>query len=124
MASDEASVPDAAASFADDVFLGLQRSVDARDKRVIPAGQDHHVQFMEFMADPLATIAGIYDHLGLDLTGETQRRMRAFLDAHPGDGSGAGTRYRFADTGLDAGELRERARPYQERFGVESEPVR
>lgn len=124
MASDEASVPDAAASFADDVFLGLQRSVDARDKRVIPVGQDHHVQFVEFMADPLATIARIYDHLGLDLTGETQRRMRAFLDSHPGDGGGGGTRYRFADTGLDAGELRERARPYQERFGVESEPVR
>ena len=50
--------------------------------------------------------------------------MQEFLAAHPGDGGGGGSRYRFADTGLDADELRERARPYQERFGVPSEPVR
>ena len=48
--------------------------------------------------------------------------MRAFLAGNPGDGGG--DRYRFADTGLDAGALRQRSRPYQERFGVESEPVR
>ena len=124
MASDESSVPDAAASFTDDVFLGLQRSIDARDEQVIPPGQDHHVQFVEFVADPFATIARIYDDVGLELSDTTEQRMRAFLDTHPGDGGGSGTRYRFADTGLDVGELRERAKPYQERFGVESESVR
>ena len=50
--------------------------------------------------------------------------MRDFLAANPGDGGGGGTRYTFADTGLDADALRERARPYQERFDVLSEPVR
>jgi len=124
MASDETSVPDAAASFTDDIFLGLQRSIDARDEHVIPAAQDFHVHFSQLVSDPFAIIGRIYDHLGLELTGETEARMRAFLDANPGDGGGAGSRYRFADTGLDAGELRERARPYQNRFGVESEPVR
>jgi hypothetical protein len=49
--------------------------------------------------------------------------MRAFLASHPGDGGGGGARYRWADTGLDAGALRERAAPYQERYGVVSEPV-
>jgi hypothetical protein len=49
--------------------------------------------------------------------------MRAFLATHPGDGGGAGTRYRWADTGLDAEACRERATPYQERYGVASEPV-
>ena len=49
--------------------------------------------------------------------------MRAFLDAHPGDGGGGGARYKFENTGLDAEELRSRAEPYQERFGVRSEPV-
>ena len=57
------------------------------------------------------------------LTVEAETRMRKFLAEHPGDGGGGGVRYRWADTGLDADELRERARPYQERFGVESEPV-
>jgi hypothetical protein len=49
--------------------------------------------------------------------------MREFLAAHPGDGGGAGERYRFSDTGLDAAELRDRAKVYQERFSVASEPV-
>jgi hypothetical protein len=31
--------------------------------------------------------------------------------------------YTFAETGLDAGELRERARRYQEYFDVPSEPL-
>jgi len=48
--------------------------------------------------------------------------MRAFLADNPGDGGG--DRYRFADTGLDADVLRERAARYQDRFGVVSEPVR
>ena len=51
------------------------------------------------------------------------RGWRAFLAANPGDGGGGGTRYRFADTGLDAEALRLRCAPYQERFGVASEPV-
>jgi hypothetical protein len=48
--------------------------------------------------------------------------MREHLSAHPGDGGGS--RYTWADTGLDAAELRERVRTYQERFGVPSEPLR
>ena len=47
--------------------------------------------------------------------------MRAFLAAHPGDQAGSLKRYSFADTGLDEAELRERARPYQEFFDVETE---
>lgn len=124
MASDQTSVPDAAASYTDNLFLGLERLIGADEKHLVPAGQDVHVQFTEFLTDPLSAIGQIYDELGLELTNSTEQAMRAFLDAHPGDGGGGGTRYRFADTGLDADELRERSRPYQERFGVASEPVR
>ena len=75
------------------------------------------------MADQLMTIERIYHELGRPFTGETADRMRSFLATHPGDGGGAGTRYRFADTGLDAAELRDRSVRYQERFGVLSEPI-
>ena len=75
------------------------------------------------MADPFATIGAVYDQLGVDLTAEAERRMRAFLATHPGDGGGGGSRYTFADTGLDADELRERGRDYQEFFEVPSEPI-
>jgi hypothetical protein len=50
--------------------------------------------------------------------------MRAFLAANPGDGGGGGSRYHFADTGLDADELRPRVAAYQERFGVATEALR
>jgi hypothetical protein len=48
--------------------------------------------------------------------------MREHLSAHPGDGGG--NRYTWADTGLDAAELREKVRAYQERFDVPSEVLR
>jgi hypothetical protein len=49
--------------------------------------------------------------------------MRAFLAAHPGDGGGSGSRYTFADTGLDEVTLRKRAADYQAYFGVVSEAL-
>ena len=77
-------------------------------------------QFASFMADPLSTIATIYERLGLELTAEAESRMRAFLDEHPQDAHG-GHRYTWAATGLDEGEVRERTRAYQEHFDVPSE---
>ena len=101
MASDHADITRAAGQYAEDILLGLD----------------------EFLADPFATIAAVYDALALPFGAEAERRMRSFLDTHPGDGGGAGNRYSFADTGLDADALRERGRAYQEYFGVLDEPV-
>ena len=124
MASDDTSIAEAAGTYADDIFCGLDRGMDARDRGVIADSQIVDVHFAEFVADPLSSIGRLYDAMGRQLTAETERRMRSFLEDHPGDGGGGGTRYRFADTGLDAGELRERATRYQRRFDVESEPLR
>ena len=124
MASDETSIPEAAAEYAEDIFLGLERGMDARDRGVFPPEQLVDVHFARFVADPLATVAEVYARLGRELTGEAADRMRAFLAEHPGDGGGGGSRYRFTDTGLDPDALRERAVAYQERHGVASEPIR
>jgi hypothetical protein len=75
------------------------------------------------VADPLAVIGTIYDALGRELSAETEAAMGDFLAAHPGDGGGGGTRYRFADTGLDAEALRDRAAAYQAFYDVASEPI-
>ncbi len=80
------------------------------------------VQFAEFVSDPFLAIHQLYEALCRELTSATEERMRTFLASNPGDGGGG--RYRFADTGLDADVLRKRSMPYQERFGVASEPVR
>ena len=123
MASDSPSLPAAARQYRDDIIEGLDRSLAARRSGVLPPAQVVDVHFAAFVADPMATIAALYDRLGLDLTPDTEARMRTFLAEHPGDGGGGGTRYRWADTGLDAAELRERFRDYQEQFDVASEPV-
>jgi hypothetical protein len=124
MASDEASLPEVAAGYVDDIFTGLDRGMTARDDGTLPADQVIDVQFADFIADPLEAIGRIYDQLGLPLTSEAEASMRAFLVAHPGDGGGGGSRYSFAATGLDAEALRERAAAYQSRFAVPSEPIR
>ncbi|HUY65639.1 MAG TPA: sulfotransferase [Acidimicrobiales bacterium] len=123
MASDSPSVARAAAQYSDDIFVGLERSMAARVDGTLPAGQVIDVQFGDFMADPFRTIGHIYDQLGTEFSAETEARMREFLAGHPGDGGGGGSRYSFADTGLDPGELRERALEYQRFFDVASEDI-
>lgn len=124
MASDAPDIVDVAAHWSDLIFEGLDRGMAARERQVFPPAQFVDVHFQDFVGDPLATVERLYAALGRELIGATADRMRAFLAEHPGDGGGAGTRYRWADTALDAGSLRERAAPYQDRFGVASEPVR
>jgi hypothetical protein len=122
LASSDTPVPEASAEFADYIIEGLDRSLEARLDGTVPAEQVVDTQFASFMADPLATIATIYDRLGLELTAEAEGRMRSFLAAHPQDEHG-GHRYTFAATGLDEGELRERTKAYQDHFEVPSEPL-
>jgi hypothetical protein len=81
------------------------------------------IRFQDSRADMVAAVASIYEQIGLELTEDTEARMRAFLVDHPGDGAGGLNRYSCADTGLDEAALRERARDYQEYFDVESEPI-
>jgi Sulfotransferase family len=123
MASDHSSVARAAEQYSEDILLGLERSIEARRDGTLPPGQVIDVQFHEFMADPFATITAVYAALDLEYTAEAEARMRAFLATHPGDGGGAGSRYTFAETGLDPTSLRERSRAYQEYFDVPSEAI-
>ena len=88
--------------------------------RVVNNDRVVDVQFRAFVADPLSTVRTVYQRFGLELSPAVEARMQAFLAANPQEKHG-GHRYAFADTGLDAGELRERARRYQEYFDVPSE---
>jgi hypothetical protein len=123
LATDEPSLPEIASEWADYILEGLDRSVTAREEGVVPSGRVVDVHFAAFMADPFATIRDIYQRLSLKLTWEAEQRMRAFLAANPSEKHG-GHHYTFADTGLHAGEIRARARRYQDYFGVPSEDTR
>jgi hypothetical protein len=122
LASDDTSIPGAAAEFADYIIDGLDRSVTAREDGTVRADRVVDVQFDEFMANPFATIRRIYEMLGYELSETTEARMRSFLAEHPRDKYGR-HHYTFAATELDEGELRERLRRYQDYFGVASEAL-
>jgi hypothetical protein len=122
LASDEVSLVDAAQGWVEDVAVGLDRAVTARRDGTIPADQAVDVFFGDLLRDPMAVVNSIYERLGIELTNEAEKRMRTFLADHPQEKYGGHT-YTFADTGLDAGALRERMRPYQEFFDVPDEKL-
>jgi hypothetical protein len=122
LGSDASTVERAADDFAENILLGLDRSVDVREDGTVPTDHVVDVQFRSFMQDPFATIHEIYEKLGLELAPEAEQRMRDFFAANPRDKHGTHT-YTFAETGLDEGEWRERARRYQEYFDVPSESL-
>ncbi len=123
MTSDHVDLQVMSQQYAVDIAECLDRALDARRSGVVPQDQVIDVHFGEFRKDPIAAVAGVYDALGIELSAEAESRMRAFLDAHPGDPDNALKRYTFSATGLDAGPLRERVREYQEYFGVPSETL-
>lgn len=122
LASDHTDIGECAQQSREEILVGLERSMSIRDSGVLAPGQVVDVQFADFIRDPFATIRELYTALGRDLTPVAERRMRDFLDAHPGDGGGA--RYTWADTGLDADEVRAQVATYQERFGVPTEALK
>jgi hypothetical protein len=122
LGSDDTTNPVAAAEWADYILDGLDRSVTARVDGTVAPDRVVDVHFAAFMADPFATIRTVYERLDLELTVDADARMRAFLAEHGQDKYGTHT-YTFAETGLDEGELRDRARRYQEYFDVPSEPL-
>lgn len=122
LASDEVSIDAIANEWVEDVAVGLDRAVAARRDGTIPERQAVDVFFGDFLADPMGVVHEVYERLGIELTTDAERRMRKFLADHPQEKHG-GHAYRFSDTGLDAGALRERMRPYQEFFDVPDEAL-
>jgi Sulfotransferase family len=122
LASDGASVQRAAGQCCEETILGLERAMTMIDSGVVTHDRIIDVQFAAFMKDPFSTIRTIYARLGRELTPVAEERMRKHLADNPGDGGGS--RYKWADTGLDATVLRERVRPYQERYHVPTETLR
>jgi hypothetical protein len=76
-----------------------------------------HVQYRSLVADPVGTIARIYDTFGHELTRAARAAMAAKVARAPNGGYGA-NRYRPEEFGIDPERERERASVYTERFGV------
>jgi hypothetical protein len=122
LASDDVSISEVAAEWVDDIVLGLDRAVEARRDGTVPPGQAVDVLFQDFVSDPMAVVGTIYERLDIELTEAAEKAMRSFLAANPQEKHG-GHKYSFADTGLDAGLLRERTRGYREFFEIPEEAL-
>jgi hypothetical protein len=121
--SDDLTIGDVAPLWSEVILDALDRSVTAREDGSIPPDRVVDVQFEAFMADHFGTIRGIYDSWGAEYTPDAEARMRRFLDDHGREKHGI-HHYTFGDTGLDEGEIRERARRYTDYFDVPAERAR
>ena len=122
LASDQVSITEIAHEWVEDIAVGLDRAVEARRQGLVPPGQAVDVYFGDFLADPMAVVYDIYERLGIELTPEAEKRMREFLADNPKEKHG-GHAYKWADTGLDEGTVRDRTRAYKEFFDVPDEPL-
>jgi len=120
-ASDDVTVAQVAHEWAGAILDAMDRSVDAREDGTVPADRVVDIDYVEFVADPVRTIRRVYEHWDAELTPPVEARMRAFLADH-GQTKHGRHRYSLADTGLPVGELRARARRYQDYFDVTAEP--
>jgi Sulfotransferase family len=79
-----------------------------------------HVYYADLVREPLAAVAAIYRHFGVELTPGAAAAMRRLVAAKPDGGYGA-RRYHFAEHGLDAARERERFARYTAHFGIRPE---
>jgi hypothetical protein len=104
------------------IAVALDRSVDARERGEVDASRVVDLSFAELMREPFGAIRRLYERFGMRYGDEVESRMRRFLAENASDKHGA-HRYRFADTGIDPAEARERFRRYVEYFDVPEEPL-
>lgn len=97
----------------DTVDAMINRTLDFRDAH--PEVQFVDVMYDDFVKDPVAAVAGIYDDLGRDLTPEAEKAMREMAAREPQHKFGKHT-YALADVGLRREDVQARFERYFERF--------
>ncbi|MEM7136508.1 MAG: sulfotransferase [Myxococcota bacterium] len=95
----------------------LDRALEVRAAHQDKASQFVDVQFEEVVADPVATMARIYQELDLPWTDEAQHQMRRFVTANPRAKHGSHT-YALEDFGLERDHIRARFSQYCEAHQV------
>lgn len=122
LASDEVSLPRIATYYARALKEGYENTMAYRRSGRLPESQVVDLHFRDFVRDPVGTVQRAYAHFGLELSDAAARAMQRFLDENPADKHGRHV-YRFADTGMDEGEIREMFEGYRRHFDIPMEPV-
>ena len=93
----------------------LRKTIDLRQR--IPAAQQLDVLYADIGSDWRAAVAGIYDWLGMELTGEALAGMEGWVAANAQHKHGR-HRYALEDFGLDPAEVDQRLMFYRERYAI------
>jgi hypothetical protein len=123
LASNRVEMGEIARQYAESMHRALTTATAVRDRARLPSDRIIDIQFPDFIADPVAAVGRIYDHFGLQRSADTEDAMRAFIDAGRETDRHGRHSYRFADTGLDAGQERERFADYQRHYDIENEAL-
>lgn len=99
----------------------LEQGMQARARHPEREAQILDLHLHEIAADPLACVRRIYEHFGIELSGEAESRMQRYLSLHP-NGEHGRHRYSLEAFGLDEEKVNLAFKGYRERFGIRSEP--
>jgi hypothetical protein len=103
------------------VEIQMNAVTNERDSGTLPVDQISDVVYADLVADPIATVARLYEGWGLELSDAAMSNLKAYVEARHANRGGGEHHYRFEDTGLDLVEHRALVSDYQKRFGVPSE---
>lgn len=90
-----------------------------RQQGIVHEGNLFDWVYLRFKADPLGVMREVYDAFGWAFDDATAAAMAGHLEARPQ--TKFGSHAYSTDLGIDVAAFREALRPYQERYGIESE---
>lgn len=98
----------------------LNRLIEDRASGTVPDDRIVDVLYADLMRDPLATLASVYERLGLDFSLEHQNRASTYLAGRPKDRHGS-HRYVFEDLGLRYQQVANSFESYRNEYNVPQE---
>ena len=98
----------------------LEQVIDQRASGAIPDEQIVDIHFLDLMADPVASLRGLYEQLELAWPRDHDDAVRGYLAAKPKGKHGA-HRYDFADVGLSEASVRSTFARYVDQYAIASE---
>ena len=101
----------------DGMMGGLVRDID-----LISAASVTHVHFHSYMADTMGTLESVYDAIGLPLTDQARKELKAYIDSHPRGRHGGKLTYNpERDFGVTRAQIRDRYQAYIDKFDIRIE---
>ena len=123
LGSAQVNLEEIAREYAGSLARGLDHSMQVRAEQHLPSQRIIDIQFPDFVQDPAAAVAKIYDHFGLGRNVDCDARMNSFIDTGRDSERHGRHQYSFADTRLDITAERARFARYQTHYGVADETL-